>query len=82
LSVESENSTENIEMNQANKNSFFFYVLKEGGGKIDPRNIEFMIEALKEWLPNTIGYPDTDYSMNAYKLGQREYKEFIMRNLK
>jgi hypothetical protein len=34
-------------------NSFFFYVLKRGGGKIDPRNIEFMIEALKEWLPET-----------------------------
>jgi len=33
-------------------NSFFFYVLKRGGGKIDPRNIEFMIEALKEWLPD------------------------------
>jgi len=41
-------------MMELNKNSFFFYVLKEGGGKIDPRNIEFMIEALKEWLPDEI----------------------------
>jgi hypothetical protein len=69
-------------MMELNKNSFFFYVLKEGGGKIDPRHLNLIIEALKEWLPNTIGYPDTDYSMNAYELGQREYKEFIMRNLK
>jgi hypothetical protein len=63
-------------------NSFFFYVLKRGGGKIDPRNIEFMIEALKEWLPDDVGFPETGYSMDAYELGQREYKEFIMRNLK
>jgi hypothetical protein len=39
-------------MMELNKNSFFFYVLKRSGGKIDPRNIEFMIEALKEWLPD------------------------------
>ena len=41
-----------LEMMELNKKSFFFYVLKQGGGKIDPRNIEFMIEALKEWLPD------------------------------
>ncbi len=58
---------------ELNKNSFFFYVLKEGGGKIDPRNIEFMIEALKEWLP--------DYS-NEYYIGQEHYKQFLMDNLK
>ncbi len=67
---------------ELNKNSFFFYVLKEGGGKIDPRNIEFMIEALKKWLPHSTGYPETGYSLDAYELGQREYKEFITRNLK
>jgi hypothetical protein len=71
-----------IEMNQANKEKFYMYVLKETGGRCDPRHLNLIIEKLKEWLPNTIGYPDTDYSMNAYKLGQREYKEFIMRNLK
>jgi hypothetical protein len=62
-------------------NSFFFYVLKRGGGKIDPRNIEFMIEALKEWLPDDAGFPE-GYCLDSYELGQREYKGFIMRNLK
>ena len=69
-------------MMELNKNSFFFYVLKQGGGKIDPRNIEFMIEALKEWLPDDVGFPETGYAMDAYEYGQREYKGFIMRNLK
>ena len=71
-------------MMELNKNSFFFYVLKRGGGKIDPRNIEFMIEALKEWLPENS--PDMGDNMkekyDLYSLGQREYKEFIMENLK
>jgi hypothetical protein len=31
---------------------FYYYLLKKGGGKIDPRNIDFMIEALEEWLPD------------------------------
>lgn len=68
-------------MTELNKNSFFFYLLKKGGGKIDPRNIDFMIEALKEWLPENS--PDIDKDdMDAYELGQREYKDFIMENLK
>ena len=41
-----------------------------------------MIEALKEWLPDDAGFPETGYSMDAYEYGQREYKGFIMRNLK
>jgi hypothetical protein len=69
-------------MNQANKDTFFYYFFRETGGRYDPALLTLTIEKLKEWLPNTIGYSDTDYSMNAYKLGQREYKEFIMRNLK
>jgi hypothetical protein len=54
-------------MTQINKNSFFFYVLKKGGGKIDPRNIEFMIEALKEWLPEST---------------EGDYKQFLIDKLK
>lgn len=69
-------------MNQANKHTFYYYLLKEGGGKIDPRNIEFMIEALKEWLPDNAGFPETGYSVDAYEYGQREYKDFLVRNLK
>ena len=65
---------------ELNKNSFFFYVLKEGGGKIDPRNIEFMIEALKEWLPDYTN-DNPDYS-NEYYIGQEHYKQFLMDNLK
>jgi hypothetical protein len=65
---------------ELNKNSFFFYVLKEGGGKIDPRNIEFMIEVLKEWLPDDTN-DNPDYS-NEYYIGQEHYKQFLMDNLK
>lgn len=60
---------------------FYYYLLKKGGGKIDPRNIDFMIDTLKEWLPEYS--PDIDKDdMDAYELGQREYKDFIMENLK
>jgi hypothetical protein len=67
-------------MMELNKNSFFFYVLKQGGGKIDPRNIEFMIEVLKEWLPDDTN-DNPDYS-NEYYIGQEHYKQFLMDNLK
>ena len=50
-------------MMELNKNSFFFYVLKQSGGKIDPRNIEFMIEALKEWLPDEHYSDGEDYDL-------------------
>ena len=69
-------------MMELNKNSFFFYVLKETGGRCDPRHLNLIIEKLKEWLPHSTGFPETGYSINAYELGQREYKEFITRNLK
>ena len=64
-------------MMELNKNSFFFYVLKEGGGKIDPRNIEFMIEALKEWLPGE-HYSDGE----DYDLGWNDAIKNIKENLK
>jgi len=67
-------------MMELNKNSFFFYVLKRGSGKIDPRNIEFMIEALKEWLPDDTN-DNPDYS-NEYYIGQEHYKQFLIDNLK
>jgi hypothetical protein len=68
-------------MTELNKNSFYFYLLKKGSGKIDLRNIDFMIDTLKEWLPENS--PDIDKDdMDAYELGQREYKDFIMENLK
>lgn len=64
-------------MMELNKKSFFFYVLKQGGGKIDPRNIEFMIEALKEWLP------DEHYSDGEdYDLGWNDAIKNIKENLK
>jgi hypothetical protein len=61
---------------------FYYYLLKKGDGKIDPRNIDFMIDTLKEWLPDEVGYPETGYSMDAYEYGQGEYKQFLMDNLK
>lgn len=69
-------------MTELNKDSFFFYLLKKSSGKIDPRSIDFMIDAFKEWLPDDVGYPETEYSMGAYNYGQREYKDYIMKNLK
>jgi hypothetical protein len=63
---------------------FYYYLLKKGDGKIDPRNIDFMIDTLKEWLPENS--PDMGDNMKEnyplYALGQREYKDFIMENLK
>lgn len=69
-------------MTELNKDSLFFYFLKKSGGKFDPRIIDFMIEAIKEWLPDDVGYPESGYSLDAYMLGQSEYKDFLMRNLK
>jgi hypothetical protein len=68
-------------MMELNKNSFFFYVLKQGGGKIDPRNIDFMIEALKEWLPQEGTTIPGDYTPDFY-FGQSEYRFFLTENLK
>lgn len=71
-------------MTKLNKESFYFHLLKQGGGKIDPRNIDFMIDTLKEWLPENS--PDMGDNMkekyDLYSLGQKEYKDFLMENLK
>ena len=69
-------------MTLLNKNSFFFYFMNKTGGRNDPRFVIEMIELLKEWLPDDAGFPETGYSMDAYELGQREYKNFLVENLK
>lgn len=69
-------------MNQVNKDTFFLYFLKKTGGLHDPALLVKMIEALKEWLPDNAGFPETGYAMDAYEYGQSEYKDFLVRNLK
>jgi len=62
------------------KESFFFYYLKKTGGLHDPRFVIEMIKLLKEWLPDyTVDNPD--YS-DEYYIGQGDYKQFLMDNLK
>lgn len=63
---------------------FYYYLLKKGSGKINPRNIDFMVDTLKEWMPGNS--PDMGDNMKEnyplYALGQSEYKQFLMENLK
>jgi hypothetical protein len=71
-------------MTQINKDTFFYYFLRETGGLYDPRQLNLMIEKLKEWLPENS--PDMGDNMkekyDLYSLGQKEYKDFIMNKLK
>jgi hypothetical protein len=69
-------------MTELNKDSFLYYFIKETRGRHDPALLTKMIEALKEWLPDEVGYPETGYDYDAYKYGQGEYKDYLMRNLK
>lgn len=69
-------------MTELNKDSFFFYFMKKTGGLHDPALLTKTLELLKEWLPNDVGCPESGYSSDAYEYGQREYKDFLMRNLK
>ena len=69
-------------MTQINKDTFLYYFLQETGGLHDPRHFNIIIEKLKEWLPDDVGFPKTGYSVDDYELGQREYKNFLMENLK
>lgn len=69
-------------MTKLNKDSFFYYFIKETRGLHDPALLTKIIEALKEWLPDDVGCPESGYSVDAYEYGQREYKDYIMRNLK
>jgi len=72
-------------MTELNKNSFFFYFYKKTGGLHDPALLTKMIEILKEWLPENspdlLG-DDMEENYPLYALGQRDYKDFIMKNLK
>lgn len=71
-------------MTKLNKNSFFFYFMKKTGGLHDPALLTKTIELLKEWLPENS--PDMGDNMkekyDLYSLGQKEYKDFLMENLK
>lgn len=69
-------------MTELNKNSFFFYFMKKTGGLHDPALLTKTIELLKEWLPDEVGCPESGYSSDAYTYGQREYKDFLVGNLK
>lgn len=69
-------------MTELNKDSFFFYFMKKTGGLHDPALLTKTIELLKEWLPDEVGCPETEYAYDAYTNGQIEYKDFLMRNLK
>ena len=71
-------------MTLLNKNSFLFYFMKKTGGLHDPALLTKTIELLKEWLPENS--PDMGDNMkekyDLYALGQKEYKDFLMENLK
>jgi hypothetical protein len=63
-----------------NKKSFFWYYYNKTGGRNDPRFVIEMIELLKEWLPDyTI---DNPHFSDEYYIGQEQYKQFLMDNLK
>jgi len=63
-----------------NKKSFFWYYLNKTGGRNDPLFVIEMIKLLKEWLPDyTIDNPDFS---DEYYIGQEQYKQFLMDNLK
>lgn len=64
-------------MTELNKNSFYFYLLKKGSGKIDPRNIDFMIDTLKEWFPD-----EHSVIVEERDLGWNDAIKHLKRNLK
>lgn len=73
-----------MKMTELNKNSFFIYFMNKTGGLHDPAYLTRVINLLKEWLPENS--PDMGDNMKEnyplYALGQSEYKQFIMENLK
>jgi hypothetical protein len=69
-------------MTQINKDSFFYYFYQETGDLHDPRLVTIMIEKLKEWLPESTEDDDSwDYTPDYY-IGQSDYKQFLIENLK
>ncbi len=69
-------------MNQANKDTFFLYFIKKTGGRHEPALLVKMIEALKEWLPESTEDDDSWAYTPDYYNGQGDYKQFLVRNLK
>lgn len=71
-------------MTDVNKDSFFFYFVEETRGQHDPKLLTKMIELLKKWLPENS--PDMGDNLKEnyclYALGQSDYKQFIVENLK
>lgn len=68
-------------MTQINKDTFFYYFLQETGGLYDPRQLNLMIEKLKEWLPEEATTSAGDYTPDFY-FGQSKYKHFLIDKLK
>jgi hypothetical protein len=69
-------------MTELNKDSFLYYFIKETGGRHDPALLTKMIEALKEWLPESTEDDDSWVYTPDYYNGQGDYKQFLMENLK
>lgn len=78
------NELKRTEMTELNKNSFFVYCYNKTGGYYDPRIITKIIELLKQWLPENSSDMGDNLKENScmYALGQREYRQFIIDNLK
>jgi hypothetical protein len=69
-------------MSKINKNSFFIYFLNETGGRYDPAFVTLMIEKLKEWLPESTEDEDSWTYTPEYYIGQGDYKQFLIEQLK
>ena len=65
-----------------NKDTFYRYVLKETGGRCDPRHLNLIVEKLKEWLPESTEDEDSWSYTPEYYIGQGDYKQFLIDNLK
>ena len=69
-------------MTKIKKDTFFIYFLNETGGRYDPAFVTLMIEKLKEWLPESTEDEDSWSYTPEYYIGQGDYKQFLIDNLK
>jgi hypothetical protein len=61
---------------------FWTYVIKETGGRYDPRALRVVIETLKEWLPEPEEINEDDgIDMSEYICAQQDYQNTIIENL-
>ena len=61
---------------------FWIYVIKETGGRYDPRALRVVIEKLKEWLPEPEEINEDDgIDMSEYICAQQDYQNTIIENL-